>query len=59
MFVFTPVPHFGISVGPVVDFPLSGTSSSERTPPGMGPAPVDDKVKFLNFGLIFGILGHF
>jgi hypothetical protein len=59
MFVFTPVPHFGITAGPVVDIPLSGTSHSERTPPGPNPPPIDDKVKFLNFGLTFGLLGHF
>jgi hypothetical protein len=59
MFVFTPVPHFGITAGPVVDIPLSGTSHTERTPPGTNPPSIDDKVKFLNFGLTFGVLGFF
>jgi len=59
MFVFTPVPHFGITASPVVDIPVSGTSHSERTPPGTNPPPIDDKVKFLNFGLTFGLLGYF
>jgi hypothetical protein len=58
MFVFSPAEHFGISAGPVFDLPLSGTSSSEQSPQ-IGPASVDDKVKFMNYGLAVGILGNF
>jgi hypothetical protein len=58
MFVYTPVPHFGITACPVVDLPLSGSSSSE-TLPSTGPNPPDDKVRFTNFGLTLGLLGYF
>jgi hypothetical protein len=50
--------HFGIIGGPVLDIPLSGTSSTEVTPQ-TGPAPADDKVKFTNYGLAIGLLGAF
>jgi hypothetical protein len=59
MFVFSPVSHFGITGGPVIDIPLSGTSSTTITPTPMGPAPVDDKVKYTNYGVQFGLLGYF
>jgi hypothetical protein len=58
MFVLTPVQHFGITASPIVDIPLSGTQSISRTP-APAVAPVDDKVKFTNYGLSFGVLGHF
>jgi hypothetical protein len=59
MFVLTPVPHFGIVGGPVIDLPLSGTSSTTITPAPMGPAPVDDKVKYTSYGAQIGLLGYF
>jgi hypothetical protein len=58
MFVFSPIPNFGISAGPVLDLPLSGTQSVERTPATM-PNPADDKVKYTNYGIVFGLLGYF
>jgi len=58
MFVLSPADHFGIVAGPVVDIPLSGKSSSERTPQVGTPQP-DTKVKFMNYGLSVGLLGYF
>jgi len=58
LFVFSPVPHFGITAGPVVDLPLSGSLSSETTP-STAPNPPDDKYRFTNFGLALGVLGYF
>jgi hypothetical protein len=58
MFVLSLADHFGIVAGPVLDLPLSGTRSSEQSPQ-VGPAPVDDKVKFTNYGLAVGVLGNF
>jgi hypothetical protein len=58
MFVFSPAAHFGITAGPVLDFPLSGSQSRETTPSN-GPAQADDKVKYTNYGLTIGLLGYF
>jgi hypothetical protein len=58
MFVITPVNHFGITVGPTVDLPLSGTSSVTTTPADPTPPP-DDKVKYTSYGLNVGVLGYF
>jgi len=58
MFVFSPADHFGIVAGPVIDIPLSGTSSSEQTPQTGTPGP-DDKIKFANYGIAVGLLGYF
>jgi hypothetical protein len=58
MFVITPVNHFGITVGPTVDLPLSGTRSVTSTPADPTP-PADDKVKYTSFGLNVGLLGYF
>ena len=58
MFVFSPADHFGIIAGPVIDIPLSGTSSSTQTPRARNPGP-DDKIKFANYGITVGLLGYF
>jgi hypothetical protein len=58
MFVITPVNHFGITVGPTVDIPLSGTRSVTQTPPDPTPA-ADDKIKYTSYGLNVGLLGYF
>jgi hypothetical protein len=58
MFVFSPVPHFGFTAGPVVDLPLSGSESVDRTP-ATTPNPPADKVRFRNWGLAVGVLGYF
>lgn len=54
-FVFSPVPHFGITVMPVADIPLAGSTSQDPDPT---PAP-DTTVKIRNFGATVGILGFF
>ena len=58
MFVITPVNHFGITVGPTVDIPLSGARSVTQTPADPTPA-ADDKIKYTSFGLNVGLLGYF
>jgi hypothetical protein len=58
MFVLTPVSHFGITFGPIVDLPLSGSRSVSQEPPDPTPPP-DDKVKYTNYGLNVGVLGYF
>ena len=50
MFVLTPVNHFGIMVGPVVDYPLSGSTK-------VGDGNSAD-LTITNFGLQFGLLGY-
>ena len=54
MVVF-PIPHFGLSVGPVADIPLSGNVHSELT--GGVSQSSDHSNKTSNYGIIFGILG--
>lgn len=49
MFVLTPVNHFGITLGPTVDLPLSGSHKS-------GDTSVDHTTT--QFGLQFGLLGY-
>jgi hypothetical protein len=58
MFVLSPADHFGIVAGPVVDIPLTGKSSTTRTP-AVGVQQPDTNVKFMNFGLTVGLLGYF
>jgi hypothetical protein len=53
-FVFSPVPHFGITVMPVADIPLSGSRKSE-TP----TQTTERSFKITNFGATIGILGYF
>jgi hypothetical protein len=58
-FVFVPVEHFGITAGPYLDLPLSGSSSTETTLAGTTVTPPDDSTKFTAFGLKVGLLGAF
>jgi hypothetical protein len=60
--VITPVPHFGITVGPMFDLPLAGSSKSETT--GMvGPVATtitgEANTKITNWGISAGVLGYF
>ncbi|MEZ4370622.1 MAG: outer membrane beta-barrel protein [Polyangiaceae bacterium] len=52
MFVLSPIPGFGFSIGPTVDFGLSGTQD-----PGGGAQELDSK--YTNFGLNAGVVGWF
>jgi hypothetical protein len=54
-FVFSPVPHFGISVMPVADIPLAGSTSQDPDPT---PEP-DTSVKIRNFGGTVGLVAFF
>jgi hypothetical protein len=53
--VVTPVPHFGLTVGPVADIALSGNDHEEDT--GANSMSNDVSTKISNYGVIFGILG--
>jgi hypothetical protein len=64
--VITPVPHFGITVGPMVDLPLAGSTKGETTVATttmMGTTTTtgttEDNHKITNWGISAGILGYF
>jgi len=61
--VITPVPHFGITVGPMIDIPLFGSSKGEQTttlgPGGSMTELSEASVKISNWGISAGILGYF
>ena len=61
--VITPVPHFGITVGPMLDLPLAGSEKVETTvtsPTGATTTmTTESSVKITNWGLTEGILGYF
>jgi hypothetical protein len=60
--VITPVPHFGITVGPMLDLPLAGSAKTENTaasPQGSMTTTTESSVKLTNWGLTAGILGYF
>jgi len=52
MFVITPLPHFGITVGPVIDIPISGSQST--SPPGDVTTSVN--LTLFHFGITAGVL---
>lgn len=58
MLVVAPAPHFAFTVGPVIDFGLTGSSKQDITPDPGTPKP-DITQKHNNFGLAFGLLGYF
>jgi len=55
MFAFSPVQGFALIGGPLLDLPLSGSMTQEVT----GQPNVDGKMKFMNWGLAFGMIGYF
>ena len=57
MFVLSPVPHFGITVGPNIDIPITGTSKVDLQQNGKTTASVDATQFY--FGATAGILGYF
>jgi len=60
--VITPVPHFGITVGPMLDLPLAGSSKQEQTITTGGASvttTTEGTFKLTNWGLTAGILGYF
>jgi hypothetical protein len=58
IFVVSPVEHFGLFGGLMVDLPLSGKVKGETTTGGSTVTNETD-TKFQNIGLNFGVLGYF
>jgi hypothetical protein len=60
--VITPVPHFGITVGPMFDIPLTGSTKGETTGT-IGPVSTtvtsEANTKVTNWGISAGVLGYF
>jgi hypothetical protein len=54
--VITPAPHFGLTLGPVGDIPLSGNAKVENS--GFANSSQERSTKITNFGLTFGLLGY-
>jgi len=65
LLVWTPVHHFGITIGPTGNIPLSGKVSSQTTTVTAPPAgtttttTVSNDVKMWHVGLNVGLLGYF
>ncbi|WP_394846506.1 hypothetical protein LZC95_03455 [Pendulispora brunnea] len=57
MFVLSPVPHFGITVGPNIDIPITGTSKVDLQRNGKTTLSVDATQFYI--GASAGILGYF
>lgn len=58
MLLWSPVPHFGLTVGPVFDYTLSGSRDIKYTPDPGGEKP-DVSFKEMNIGLASGVVGWF
>ncbi len=58
LFVLTPVEHFGVFAGPIVDIPLTGSQKTDRTttPPGTTVTESLDYSSF-HFGITAGLMG--
>jgi hypothetical protein len=56
--VITPLPHFGVTVGPMLDLPLAGTLTAEQRQGAMSTS-TDTSVKVTNYGLAAGLLVYF
>jgi hypothetical protein len=57
--VITPVPHFGITVGPMFDLPIAGSAKNEATNPAGVTTTTESSLKIMNWGISAGILGYF
>jgi hypothetical protein len=60
--VITPVPHFGITVGPFLDLPLAGSTKGEGSiTVGAVTTSVTNEAstKITNWGVSAGVLGYF
>ncbi|WP_394825585.1 hypothetical protein [Pendulispora albinea] len=58
MFVISPAQHFGITIGPNIDIPLTGTAKNERKANGRTDSSSVDSTQFY-FGINAGLLGYF
>ena len=56
LFVISPAPHFGFTIGPVLDIPLSGNQHSEVTVNNMTVSTDTGESQF-HFGITVGMLG--
>lgn len=56
IFVISPVPRFGITIGPVLDLPLGGNQHDEITNNGM-TVSTDTSTSQTHFGITVGMLG--
>jgi hypothetical protein len=57
MLTIVPVQHVGILVGPLLDIPLAGNSSTTVRPPNLPPP--DTSVHLWNYGVAAGLLAYF
>ncbi len=58
--VITPVPHVGITVGPMLDFPIAGSSKNQSTNNTTGVSvTTEGSAKLTSFGIMAGVLAHF
>ena len=58
MLVFSPVSHMGITIGPNIDLPLTGSAENERKTGNVTVTTKSD-VTYRNFGVTVGVLAHF
>jgi len=58
IFVISPVPHFGITIGPVIDIPITGNYKSENTINNVTRNTSIDAAQFY-IGASAGLLGYF
>lgn len=56
--VFTPTPHFGITGGPTIDIPVSGSATQETSGGGQTSSTSNDYSQF-HIGLSVGMIGWF
>jgi hypothetical protein len=56
--VITPIPHFGFTVGPMFDIPMTGGQKNEVTTNGV-TVTTNDSAKIFNWGFCAGLLGYF
>jgi hypothetical protein len=56
--VITPLPHLGVTVGPMLDLPLSGGATTDQTT-GAVTVSTGSSVKVTNYGIAAGVLAYF
>ncbi len=57
--VISPIENFAFTVGPFVDFGVSGTRSVELDPEPTGGNPDDVDTKLTSYGLSVGVVGYY
>ena len=56
-FVFAPIPHVALTVGPTVDIPLGGTTETTLSAPGTASLSTEADHSIFEFGIHVGLLG--